>query len=65
MRTLLLCLLFASCAAQPAPRHCPILHKPADASVPTRVLDGEVVGFCCTGCLGKWDRMTPTERRAL
>ena len=38
------------------PRLCPMMNRPAKASVETRSLDGHKIGFCCTKCLAKWDR---------
>ena len=54
---------FLSCASTHASHDmCPILEKPIDASVKKRLFAGEEYGFCCNGCLGRWDKMTNAER---
>jgi hypothetical protein len=48
--------------------NCPIMGTPIQAtSVPPsliRILDGQKVAFCCPGCPGAWDRLSPTEKAA-
>ena len=34
---------------------CPVMDRPVDPSVPTRIYKGRVVGLCCRGCLPMWD----------
>lgn len=56
-------LAFHSCASTHANHDmCPILGKPIDASVKKRSFAGEEYGFCCNGCLSRWDKMTNAER---
>jgi hypothetical protein len=46
--------------------NCPIMGTPIQAaSVPPsliRILDGQKVAFCCPGCPGAWDRLSPTDK---
>ena len=48
--------------------NCPIMGTPIQASsVPpnlVRILDGQRVAFCCSGCPGAWDRLSPAEKAA-
>ncbi len=43
-------------------KNCPISGNPVRAGV-TTVTDGKTVGFCCGGCIGRWEAFTQAERK--
>lgn len=51
-------------ASAPMNTNCPYSNKPVNNSV-TRSYKGATVGFCCSGCAGKWDKATDADRDAM
>ena len=43
---------------------CPISGRRIDANGPTVEFQGKTVGFCTSGCVSPWDKMTDRERAA-
>lgn len=44
---------------------CPFSGDPVNADIKTISFQGQEVGFCCNGCVGKFAKMTETERANL
>jgi len=44
--------------------NCPILSDKVDPKVTTRMHKGQRVGFCCSDCLGSWDKLSEKEKDA-
>jgi hypothetical protein len=42
---------------------CPFSNQPVGAGVPTADWGGETVGFCCAGCVTRWDGWTDEQKR--
>ena len=65
---LFIAFLFTACAAGPDASggaafnsNCVMRGVPVDASV-TTTFDGQTVGFCCKGCLGKFEKLSDAEK---
>ena len=43
---------------------CPIMGGPIDASAGTAEYDGMTIGFCCAGCVGKWNGWSDDQKSA-
>lgn len=43
---------------------CPIMGTPVKSTVGTATHEGHEVGFCCPGCVGKWNAMSEDEKDA-
>ena len=50
-------------AAKPVNTVCPIMGGKVNPSL-TRQFSGKTVGFCCGGCLPKWDKLSDDEKQA-
>jgi hypothetical protein len=37
---------------------------PVDPATASRDFNGQKIGFCCPGCIGKWDKMSDTQKSA-
>ena len=48
-------------SGDPVNKNCPVSGRPVAAGV-TTVADGKTVGFCCGGCVSKWEKLTSGER---
>ncbi len=44
---------------------CPFTGNPVGADVQTVSFQGKEIGFCCGGCVGKFAKMTDTEKTTL
>lgn len=45
--------------------NCPIMNKPIDTSADTAPwTDDKKVGFCCPGCIPKWNALSDEEKAA-
>ncbi|MCP3903000.1 MAG: hypothetical protein GY715_05125 [Planctomycetes bacterium] len=42
---------------------CPISGKPVSDSAPTVSYGSQEIGFCCAGCVGRWNDMSDHDRR--
>ncbi len=67
--TLALSLLLQACASAPSGRGpvndlCPIMNKPVKTTI-TTVYKGETIGFCCKGCIKKWNAKEETVKDAM
>ena len=46
-------------------QYCAIMHEdPVDPALATAEWNGQKVGFCCAGCVPKWNKMTPAQKDA-
>ena len=43
---------------------CPISGRRIDANGPTVEFQGKTVGFCTSGCVSPWDKMSYAEKNA-
>jgi hypothetical protein len=44
---------------------CAVNHNdPVDPAVATAEWKGQKIGFCCAGCVPKWNKMTPAQKDA-
>jgi hypothetical protein len=43
---------------------CPISGRPVDPDAPHASFAGHQIGFCCGGCVGRWDAMSESDRHA-
>lgn len=44
---------------------CVMMHEdPVDPATASREFNGQKIGFCCPGCIGKWDKLNDTEKSA-
>ena len=43
---------------------CPVSGEPVDAAIQTVSFQGKEIGFCCNGCVGKFNKMTDAEKAA-
>jgi len=43
---------------------CPISGGPVSANAGTVSYKGQAVGFCCDGCVGKFDKMSDADKAA-
>lgn len=41
-----------------------VIHDPVDPAVPTAEWKGQKVGFCCAGCVPRWEKKTAAEKDA-
>ncbi len=42
-------------------KNCPVSGNPVRPGI-TAVSDGKTVGFCCGGCIGRWEAMTSAQK---
>ncbi len=54
----------ASMAVKADNKTCPVGGGPVAPAVAVSEYKGKNVGFCCAGCKGKFDSMTPAEKDA-
>jgi hypothetical protein len=48
-----------------ANEYCAVVNDdPVDPAVPFAEWKGQKIGFCCKGCLPKWNKMTDAEKDA-
>ncbi|MHC4909620.1 MAG: hypothetical protein ACYTF9_07890 [Planctomycetota bacterium] len=43
---------------------CPVMGEAVDPNCDTVSYDGATIGFCCKGCIGKWNDMSDTDKAA-
>ena len=39
-----------------------VINDPVDPALPTVEWKGQQVGFCCKGCVPRWEKKTPAEK---
>ena len=44
---------------------CPFSGKPVSDDVQTASFQGQEIGFCCAGCVGKFAKLTDAEKAAM
>lgn len=55
---------FQSSYTNPANTSCPLMPDAGVDGVTTAAFNGRVIGFCCSDCLGDWQRMSDAQREA-
>ena len=55
----------ASVNADPVNKTCPIAEGEVDAASAARPFKGVTIGFCCPGCVGKWDKKSDQDKMVL
>ncbi len=48
----------------PVNQLCPIMGSPVTKNGKTDEFDGTLVGFCCPSCIGKWNKLSDTDKAA-
>jgi hypothetical protein len=43
---------------------CPVMGEAVDPSASTVDWNGHTIGFCCDGCVKKWNAMTAADKNA-
>ena len=51
-------------AATPVNALCPIMGHEVNAEGKSTTWKGQTIGFCCDGCLPKWDALSDEDRAA-